>query len=179
MAAQNLLQPWPEATKDLSIEKIYQKAHQRANELLPRFQSLLEPYVPADSRLLTNIKSLSSFVRKANRKSVRTVHDVLRAAILTQTKDEAKDVAHKLKALNVVEYDSKNDPEHVASGYYGSWHIKIKLADMICEIQVMPETLWIYKERNHATYTSNEAEKDPSVKTFSHWLYDTANKESA
>lgn len=180
MAAQIPLQPWPEASKDLSIEKVYQKAHQRAKELLPRFKSLLEPHVPADSRLLTNIKSQPSFVRKAKRKPVQKIHDVLRAAILTQTKDETKKVAEGLKrSLKVVEFDHKNQPEHLASGYYGAYHIKFMMADMVCEIQVMPETLWVYKERNHSAYSNDEAEHDPSVKSFSHWLYDTANKESS
>ena len=180
MAAQIPLQPWPEASKDLSVEKVYQKAHQRAKELLPRFKSLLEPHVPADSRLLTNIKSQSSFVRKAKRKPVQKIHDVLRAAILTQTKEETKTVAQALKrSLKVVEFDNKNKPDNVASGYHGAYHIKILVADMVCEIQVMPETLWIYKERNHGAYTNDEAGHDSSVKSFSHWLYDTANKESA
>lgn len=182
MAAKTLVQPWPEVSSDLSIEKVYQKAQSHAKELLPRFASLLEPFVPSDSRLLTNIKSLSSFIRKAKRKPVQRIHDVLRAAILTQTKKEAHDVAEKIKkSLNVVEYDYKEHPDQdvCATGYYGSFHIKIKLADMICEIQVMAETLWVYKERSHDAYVNQDANKDNSVKSFSNWLYDTANKESA
>lgn len=183
MAAQtNLLQPWPEVSKDNTIESVYEKAHERAQELLPRFKSLLEPFVPSDSRLLTDIKSKNSFVRKHNRKQARKIHDVLRAAILTQTKDEAHNVAEKIKkALKVVEFDFKEHPDQdvCATGYYGAFHIKIKLADMICEVQIMAETLWIYKERSHASYTSQAAETDHSVQTFSNWLYNTADKESA
>jgi hypothetical protein len=181
MAAQ-LLQPWPEASKDNSVESVYQKAQAHAQELLPRFKALLEPYVPEDSRLLTDIKTLSSFIRKHKRKSTKKIHDVLRAAILTQTKEEAHEVAEKIKkGLKVVEYDFKEHPDQdiCATGYYGSFHIKIKLSDMICEIQVMTETLWVYKERSHSSYANQDAENDRSVKTFSNWLYNTANRESA
>jgi hypothetical protein len=178
MAAQSLLQPWPEATDNL--ESTYQKAQQRANELLPRFKSLLERYVPSDSRLLVNIKSQSSFVRKSKRKPVREIHDVLRAAILTPTKKQAAKVANEMRRkLSIIEFDRKNDPNETPMGYYGSYHLKMRVDDMICEVQIMPETLWCYKERNHANYTDPAATQDKSVMSFSHWLYSTANKESA
>jgi hypothetical protein len=173
-----LLQPWPEATDNL--ESVYKTASNRANELLPRFKSLLERYVPPDSRLLTNIKTLSSFVRKSKRKPVRLIHDVLRAAVLTQTKKEAAKVANEMKRkLPIVEFDHKDDPETLDTGYFGSYHLKMRIADMICEVQIMPETLWAYKERSHAFYTDSTAHQDKSVMGFSHWLYSTANKESA
>jgi Region found in RelA / SpoT proteins len=179
MAAQSSLQPWPDVSDDLPIEKVYQKAQHHAHELLPKFKSFLQHFVPVNCQLLTDIKSQSSFIRKAKRKPVQMIHDVLRAAILTQTKDEAKQIAERIKhtsSAKVLEFEYKNGSDHIATGYHGAFHIKIKLADMICEIQVMTETLWVYKERNHSTYTTGQAENDRSVKTFSNWLYDTAEK---
>lgn len=171
----NLLQPWPETT-DIPIESVYQRAQTAAAKYLPQFKSLLEPFVLPGCNLLTNIKSLSSFIRKAKCKPVRRIHDVLRAAILTQTKEQAEEIANKLKP-KTIEFDQKNDPDEATTGYYGSFHLKLKIGDMICEVQIMPETLWVYKERNHPIYANSE--KDPSVLSFSRWLYDTANKESA
>ena len=177
--AVKLLQPWPDVSDNLPIERIYEKAQTRANELLPRFKKLLERYTPEDCRLLINIKSLSSFIRKAGRKPVRRIHDVLRAAILCQTNKEATKVANEMKRkLPIVEFDHKDDPDETDTGYYGSYHLKMWIGDMVCEVQIMPETLWIYKERNHTTYVDTESQQDKSVKSFSHWLYDTANKES-
>jgi hypothetical protein len=178
MAAQSvLLQPWPEAD---NLESVYAKAQARANELRPKFQALLGRYVPANSRLLVDIKSQSSFIRKTKRKPVRLIHDVLRAAILTPTKKEAAKVANEMKRkLPIVEFDHKDDPGALDTGYFGSYHLKMKIEDMVCEVQIMPETLWCYKERGHAAYTDAGSHKDPSVMSFSRWLYQTANKESA
>jgi hypothetical protein len=178
MAAQSvLLQPWREATDNL--EGVYKTAYSRANELLPRFKSLLERYVPADAQLLTNIKTETSFIRKSQRKPVRLIHDVLRAAILTTTKKQADKVANEMKRkLPIVEFEHKDNPNANDTGYFGSYHLKMKVEDMVCEVQIMPETLWDYKERGHIAYTSPTAHKDKSVMSFSRWLYDTANKES-
>lgn len=178
MAAQPLLQPWPETTDNL--ENVYKTAHNRADELMPRFKKLLERYTPSDSRLLLNIKSLSSFIRKSKRKPVRLIHDVLRAAILTQTKKEAAKVANEMKRkLPIVEFDKKDDPNAMDTGYFGSYHLKMQIEDLICEIQIMPETLWIYKEHGHSAYIDPASHSDKSVMSFSRWLYSTANKESA
>jgi len=180
MAAQTSAQPWPDVSDDLPIEKIYQKAQHHAHELLPKFKAFLQHFVPVNCQLLTDIKSQSSFIRKTKRKSVQKIHDVLRAAILTQTKAETKQIAERIKhnsSAKVVEFEYKNGSDHVDTGYHGAYHIKIKMADMICEIQVMTETLWVYKEHNHASYVSGT--RDKSIMTFSRWLYNTANQESA
>jgi ppGpp synthetase/RelA/SpoT-type nucleotidyltranferase len=174
-----LQQPWPDVSDKVSIEQVYEKAQGRAHELLPRFKALLERYTPSDSKLLVNIKSLSSFIRKSNRKPVQKIHDVLRAAILTQTKKEAAKVANEIKRkLPIVEFDKKDDPEETETGYHGSYHLKMRIEDLITEVQIMPETLWVYKEQNHRIYTDTELQQDKTVLTFSRWLYKTANKES-
>jgi hypothetical protein len=177
--AVKLQQPWPDVSDKFSIEQVYEKAKACAQERETCFKKLLERYTPEDSRILTNIKSLSSFIRKAKRKPVQLIHDVLRAAILTQDQKEAAKVVNEMKRkLPIVEFDHKKEPEEEETGYYGAFHLKMWIDHMVCEVQIMPETLWIYKERNHATYTDPEAHKDKSVMSFSHWLYDTANRES-
>ena len=177
--AVKLQQPWPDVSDKVSIEQVYAKAQHCAYEREARFKKLLERYTPKDSRLLTNIKSLSSFIRKAKRKPVQFIHDVLRAAILTQDHKEAVKVSNEMKRkLPIVEFDKKDDPDAVDSGYHGAFHLKMWIDHMVCEVQIMPETLWIYKERQHSTYTDPKAHKDKSIMSFSHWLYDTANKES-
>ena len=173
------LQPWPNVSDKVSIEQVYEKAQTCAHEREAHFKKLLERYTPKDCQLLVNIKSLSSFIRKAKRKPVQKIHDVLRAAILTQTKKKAAKIANEMKRkLPIVEFDKKDDPEETEIGYHGSYHLKMWVGNMVCEVQIMPETLWIYKEQNHAVYTNTELHQDKSVKSFSRWLYDTANKES-
>jgi hypothetical protein len=178
MAQKSFLQPWPDISGDISIETVYQQAHKRATELFDPWVSLLTPFVPADCQLLPNIKGLESFSQKAKRKPVRKIHDVLRAGILTNSMDEVEPIAKRIEArLDVVESDYKDDPDRYETGYYGSVHLKVRFHDLICEIQIMPQTVWTYKERTHSFYASHT--HDRSILGFCRWLYKTANQESA
>lgn len=143
-----------------------------------KFTHLLQSVLPRDADLLINMKSHESFLSKLTRKPIGEIHDVLRAAILTNSNQEVFDITDRLKEIsNVIECDYKDEPDG-KTGYYGACHLKIQIDNVICEVQIMTKVLWSMKEILHNRYEMVRVGKplDKSVKQFSRFMYDTANK---
>jgi hypothetical protein len=167
-------QPWPNSGP---IQQIYQAAYQQALLHRPKFIKLLAKVVESDDfELKPDIKRFASFENKVKRgKEPNAIHDMLRAAILTNDPDENDDVAHRIDQFcNVIEQEFKT---HNESGYRGAYHFKILVGDMICEIQTMSKNLWAFKEAAHPCYDRQKhGTEDVSMLGFTKWLYDTAQK---
>lgn len=168
-------QPWAEQ-EPTSIADAYREAALAARQRLSAFQQYLKQFEAPDRKVLVDIKTESSFVKKAARKPVREIHDVLRGAILTTTSSDTDTVADRI-SHDALQGDYKSRQSNLR-GYFGAYHFKIPVSGMAAEIQVMPEHLWVYKELDHNRYDEQRCGKvDRSAVGFSRWLYDTANKE--
>lgn len=164
----------------------YVRAVGKACKYQNEFEHILQIVAPSTATILTNIKSQDSYFNKLQRKGndPTQVHDVLRAAILTETKEEVQKVVDNIVQFcydsngiyKVYDVDFKDSPTPI--GYYGSCHIKIQIHDQIYEIQIMPKELWAAKETTHSFYKTiaNNNRIDPSIKRFSNQIFDIAHK---
>jgi hypothetical protein len=163
----SFLQPWNDYNQAIAILTTKKE----------KFTHLLQSVLLPHCDLLVNIKTEKSFLSKLTRKPANEIHDVLRAAILTNTNQETIDIVFNLKQkIQVVECDHK-EVEDVL-GYRGSYHLKIKIEGTICEVQVMPKSLWSMKEILHNRYETVREGKplDKSVRAFSRFMYNTIGK---
>lgn len=162
----------------------YVRAVGKACKYEEQFESLIHTIATPDSKVIVNLKSQESYLDKLKRKhnDPSRIHDVLRGAILTKTKDEVNQIVDNLKhecfthGYKIYDMDYKDHPNPI--GYMGSCHIKVQIQECIYEIQVMPEEIWSAKEITHSFYKSLASDKDldPSVKRFSTQVFGTSNK---
>ena len=163
--ATDTLQPWS-SKKTQSIEDIYNVAIKHAEQVKPRLESVLKRASNGQFKILVGIKQFSSFADKVlNRGAdVSKVYDVLRSAVLTNTQDEAKDVVANLKRTQTfLDLEFKDKGQDTTFGYYGSFHIRIVIDGLICEIQVMTKRLWSYKNWGHEFYTQFRSSDAPNL----------------
>ena len=167
-------QPWPNSGP---IQQIYQMAYQQSLLHHPEFIKLLAKIVGSDDfELKPDIKRFASFENKVERgKQPNQIHDMLRAAILTNDSDENDEVSRRVGMYaRILEQEFKT---HGKSGYRGAYHFKVLVGDMICEIQTMTKNLWGFKETAHPLYDRQKhGTEDNSVIRVSQWIYDTAQK---
>ena len=177
-------QPWPRTGP---VQQIYQAAHQQAFLHRPGFKFLLAKIVGQDDfEIKVDIKRFASFQNKIERgKDPDAIHDVLRAAILTDTPEDNEIVADRINALADVrkeEFKTENE-----MGYRGAYHFKIwmmkpgrgssTLDGMICEIIVLTKTLWAFKEVAHPNYDRQERGTEVySIVGCCYWLYTVAQQ---
>lgn len=171
---QHLKQPWKNTLNS------YSDALAKVEQQKGAFTEILHIVTPYDGKYLVDIKSQLSYEAKLKRKPANGVHDLLRGAVLTTNKQEMVDVVAHIKQLTtVVECEYKREPSYDGS-YCGAIHMKIKVGDIIAEIQIMTSVVWQAKESLHNYYELSRKgqELDKSVKNYSRFVYDTANKSS-
>lgn len=186
---------YTEEQKLLAAEKIYKKAAEIAFTYKNSLYKILKKVTGGTlkPKILVDVKSLSSFIDKVVKrgKSADKIHDILRSAILVNTKEDVIDVVKKLKkSVSLVEYEMKEYKSGGDFGYYGSHHFKIWIKEgnspgIICEIQIMTKSLWEYKEEAHTIYDKyrslSDAEKQAQIDykkdvTLSKKLYYAGNQ---
>jgi len=139
--------------KDIQPFEDYVEAKETANSLHDDFLALLKNV--GIGQVITDIKSRSSFYDKVeNRgKDIKKIHDVLRGAILVDSKEDIHKVVKWLIANSKIQkVDYKTKPEG-PFGYFGPVHIDVLVDDMLCEVQVMTKKLWKYKEKTDEFYS--------------------------
>lgn len=163
-------QPWHASNSPEDLEQIYDLAAKKAEANKSRFESILKRASHGQAKILVGIKTRESFLDKTIQrgKSADQVYDVLRGAILTDTQDEAADVIQNLKRTQIfMELEFKDKGTDPKFGYYGSYHIRLVVNDLICEVQVMTKRLWTYKKWAHEFYTQfRSAKEEPSIDTL-------------
>jgi len=125
-----------------------------AKDLRPIFEHKLKR-VAGDkkNKLLVDIKSAESILEKVARKNIspEAMGDVLRAAILVHHTQPIEKVVRRIKkAFTVIKIEYKDGSGE--NPYKGAYHIDVLILNMRCEIQVMPRTMWVYKETAHESY---------------------------
>ena len=141
-------------------KKIYTHAKELASSVKRKFFNLLRRVSQfKNSKVLVDIKPLESFVDKAiNRypkkgKGASNITDVLRSAVLVNTKEEVeKTVQNIKKRFQVARHKEKTAESDPKYGYFGSHHFYVKVGKILAEIQVMTKKLWAYKDQAHKIY---------------------------
>jgi hypothetical protein len=107
-----------------------------------------------DHKVVVNIKSKDSFRDKTveRGKKPEKVGDVLRGAIIVNSKSQIKGVVDKLRKIFIIKkIDHKTKPDD-EFGYYGATHVDVVVDGMICEIQVLTKKLWDVKFDHYKIY---------------------------
>jgi ppGpp synthetase/RelA/SpoT-type nucleotidyltranferase len=144
-----------------TIQSLYDKNKKSLTDLKNRFAELLKK----NSRKFKNheiyaqIKPLNSLLDKVgNRgKSVMEINDLIRGAVIFDTKDDADKFVQDFIRKNgnkVVEVNEKEKGGDPMYGYYGAFHLLVDVEGVYAEIQVMTKTLWKQKKKAHDIYTA-------------------------
>lgn len=135
----------------------YDKAKALAIEAHPEFLRKLES---VSGKVIPDIKSKDSFLDKVYNRGTHPhhVYDILRAAVIVDSKDDFAKVIAELNTLfELRKIDYKTKPEG-PFGYYGAVHVDVIVDDLICEIQIMPKKLWDYKQETDKIYAEYRSE---------------------
>jgi hypothetical protein len=146
----------------------YDKAKKMALELKPKFATLLK-HSADGHKIVIDIKSEKSFNNKTKKrnKSPSKVFDILRAAILVDTKNQISKIVDNIKKHFIVKKVAHNDsPNEYEFGYYGTVHVDIVIGGMICEIQIATEKFWKHKCKAQPLYQKYRGSK-PSKEDLS------------
>lgn len=143
--------------------KDYDKAKDLAKEREDKFEKMLKDAAEGH-KVIINIKNENSFDNKTEErgKAPTKVFDVLRGAILVDTKDQIESVVKNLKKLLVKKIERKIKPEP-PFGYYGPVHVDIVVDNMVCEVQVMTKKFWPYKLEAHKIYQKYRGKEVPKA----------------
>lgn len=167
------LQPWTDIPSAIKAAKLG----------IPVVRDILEKIRdPEHSRIKLSIKPPDSILNKIQRlkkegRTIRSIHDVLRCALLCADQDAVNLAVQKLKKIaKVIKVDFKNDQESEEAlkdvpkedkrhmGYFGSYHIDIlvpvKIPDapadapdgIITELQILTRHLMAFKKIGHQIY---------------------------
>lgn len=160
-------QPW---SKDLELRQIDSldpvKDKEKLDNLLDKlldkyiiplkskFESSLKRAATKDAKIITGSKSISSIKSKMQRgRKISNMGDLLRAAILVKTEEDAKTVLENMrKIFNIFQVEEKEKGSDTNFGYYGSYHCDVDFHNVICEVQIMTKRLWNYKDAGHSFY---------------------------
>ena len=157
----------PQPVPEKQPFKTYNKARDLAKERRKKFHDGLRE-AAGNHRVVTDIKSKGSFKDKTvtRGKNPQKVYDVLRGAIIVDTKAQMAGVLDKLKKVFLIKkVDHKVRADEL--GYYGAIHVDVIIDDMICEIQVLPQKLWDIKKENTPVwkiYHKTRGQDKPSEK---------------
>lgn len=81
------------------------------------------------------------------------MNDLLRCQVLQDSPKDAEKINELLKeTFEYTKTDYKKHGTYPDTGYWGSWHLIVRVNGVLIEIQIMPKTLWIQKEMAHDFY---------------------------
>lgn len=155
------------------LSNIYTKYEPTLSKVKSEFEGKVKREIRKYSgiKFLTDVKTIKSIIDKAilRKKGIMTINDLVRGALLMQTKKEADDFVKNFIRKNknvVVGYEEKKRGQDNTYGYYGSHHLDLNLNGIIVELQVMTKKLWAYKEEAHKIYTKNRSKISQAVDKF-------------
>jgi len=133
-------------------------------EVKNRIVKVIRPYIYKNkkTKLLTSIKPFDSVVDKTinRKKPISEINDLVRAAILFDTKEEVDQFVKDFRRKNrdiIVGYEEKEKGGDKVYGYYGSHHFDLDVLGLIAELQVMTRKLWNYKTEAHKIYVDTRS----------------------
>ena len=148
----------------------YEEAEKRLKEFLEKyndnFNKSLKEYTKVikqqlkgftNPKFLYQFKTVSSIISKVvnRKKSIFNISDLIRGAVLLKTQDDVNNfvINFRRKNSNIIQkYEEKEKGIDKTYGYYGSHHFSLNINDLTCELQVMTQKLWNYKEEAHKIY---------------------------
>jgi hypothetical protein len=147
-----------------TIQSLYDKNKKKMVSLKNEFANFLKKNSRKfkNQEIYAQIKPLDSLLDKVgNRgKSIMEINDLIRGAVVFDTKDDAdKFVAdlirkNKSKVVEVEEKEKGGDPVY---GYYGAYHLLVDMDGVYSEVQVMTKNLWKQKKKAHKIYQANRS----------------------
>lgn len=175
------IQPWC-PIKNHDPESVYDVAREKVENIKKKFESTLKRVSGGTAKVLVDIKSKKSFMDKIERgKSPCSIHDLLRGAILCKDADGVEETVQQIrKTQKWHEIEGKSKGANIF-GYYGSYHLKIVIDGIICEVQLMTQRLWTYKEWGHEIYNQTRQDLaktghvDPALVAHSKRIFDRGN----
>jgi ppGpp synthetase/RelA/SpoT-type nucleotidyltranferase len=169
-----------------AIQSIYDKNKNNLKDLKNKFADFLKKSSRKfkDQEIYAQIKPLDSLLDKVgNRgKSVMEINDLIRGAVIFDTKDDADKFVQDLIRKNskkVVEVEEKEKGGDPVYGYYGAYHLLIDIDGVYAEVQVMTKNLWKQKKKAHNIYkASRSSSTGPSKydKQLSKQIFNRGNK---
>lgn len=154
------------------IDKL-EKVHSKYEDILKKVKLKFESIIKKESRkynkvdFKSNSKGMESIIDKAltRKKGYSTLNDLVRGALLFQTKEEAdkflKDFVRKNKSI-VIEVEEKKRGQGNVYGYYGAHHLGLNIDGVVVELQLMTKKLWSKKTAAHDIYVKNRSSgKEP------------------
>lgn len=147
-----------------TIQSIYDKNKGKMQELKTKFAKFLKNNSRKfkNQEIYAQIKPLKSLLDKVgNRgKSVMEINDLIRGAVVFDTKEDADKFVQDLVRKNkdkVVEIEEKDKGGDPVYGYYGAYHLLIDMEGVYSEVQVMTKNLWKQKKKAHKIYDANRS----------------------
>jgi hypothetical protein len=147
-----------------TIQSLYDKNKKKMISLKNEFANFLKKNSRKfkNQEIYAQIKPLDSLLDKVgNRgKSIMEINDLIRGAVVFDTKDDAdKFVAdlirkNKSKVVEVEEKEKGGDPVY---GYYGAYHLLVDMDGVYSEVQVMTKNLWKQKKKAHKIYSASRS----------------------
>lgn len=106
------------------------------------------------AQVLFDEKKLPSILNKIDRGfSLNKMNDLLRCQVLQDSPQDAKKINNLLKeAFEYTKTEYKKYGTYPDTGYWGSYHLIVRVKGVLIEIQIMPKTLWVQKEMAHDFY---------------------------
>jgi len=164
------IQPWaadmPSKVDKKSASEIYDRIMKFVLAAKNEYVRLLRRAANnKDDKILSDIKSLSSFINKTIDRGAKVgkITDVLRGAILASTQQDVDRIVKNIKKYSrVKEHRIKEFGSDKKYGYYGSHHFIVQVGEVLAEIQVMTKKLWTYKHVAHDIYTELRSGSDLS-----------------
>jgi hypothetical protein len=169
-----------------TIESIYDKNKSKLDALKKEFANFLKKNSRKfkNQEIYAQLKSLDSLKDKVgNRgKSIIEINDLIRGAVVFDTKDDAdkfmQDLVRKNKdkIVEIEEKEKGSDPEY---GYYGAYHLLIDIQGVYAEVQVMTKTLWKQKKKAgkiYDTFRSNPSGPTKQASQMSKQIFNRGNR---
>jgi len=151
-----------------NIEQIYNQMLPTFHQIKGKFEKIIKKNLDNKTRgnvkFYTNIKPLESLKDKVeNRgKKFEEIGDIVRGALLFDTKDQADEFVSKFYRKNggmVKDIDQKDKGQDPEYGYYGSHHLDLQIDGLTVELQLMTKKLWTYKSAAHDIYSQNRSKE--------------------
>lgn len=176
---ENFIKMLPSMSQEQAVEKLTALLKKHAgllNSVLRDFIKSINSAIPTEIKstkgaykFLYQLKSEESIVDKviARGKSLLTIPDLVRGALLFKDGDQIESFIEKFKKIpgvNIKEIDHKTIRSDKKFGYYGPYHIILQYQGIDVELQVMPAKLWKYKEVAHGIYNDWRSKPGPIPK---------------
>lgn len=147
-----------------TIQSIYDKNKSSMKALKTKFADFLKKNSRKfkNQEIYAQIKPLDSLLDKVgNRgKSVMEINDLIRGAVVFDTKEDADKFVQDLIRKNgkkIVEVEEKEKGGDPVYGYYGAYHLLVDMDGVYAEVQVMTKNLWKQKKKAHKIYQANRS----------------------